>query len=155
MPLFCPCPWCRPSFSDSTRCQCLCSVLVRGVVLRFLNLRTVIVFVLSLSYLSFFISHSTPCQCICSVLVRGVVLHFFHLCLGNLPFSALSSFISSAFACQFLLFFHSLRCRRSFFPSTPCEFLCSAILRVLVVRSVHLRLANSLVLQFYAMLLFI
>src|SRR5262249_16925358 len=55
MSLFCPCPCCHPSLSQSTRCQCL---------------------VLPLSLLSSFIFSLCALQCLCSVLVRVVVVHF-------------------------------------------------------------------------------
>src|SRR5262249_16925355 len=116
IPLFYPSPWCHSSFSHSTPYQCLCSVLVRVAILRFLNLRAVSALFCPCPYCRPLFSHSAPCNAFV------------------LSLSVLSSFI---------------------FPFMPCEFLCSAIARFAVVRSVHLRLANSLVLPLYAMMLFI
>src|SRR5262249_10545154 len=112
LPLFCPCPRCRPSF---------------------INLRPTNAFVLSLSWFrpSFF--HCTPCHSLCSVLVRGVVLYFLNLravIAFVLSLSALPFFVFSLYALPMSFFCPCPRCHPSFSHTTRCHCLYSILVRV-------------------------
>src|SRR5215813_6525183 len=114
-----------------------------------------------------------------NMFLRSALLHMAVICFAgkflDLPF-ALPSFVLSMDALPIHFSCHSLRCRRSFCPSTPCHFLpfypsprcrrsfcdstpcqcfCSSLLRVVVLCFLTLRPANAFVLPFSVLSFFV